>query len=233
MRILNHFVQGSHEWLQMHSTRITMSHASDLLTGGKGVTRANYLRQVAANILAGGEVEDGYQSRDMLRGQELEPFAREAAEHWLDTSIEQVGFVLHDDARIGCSPDGLFGALGGVEIKCPTPKHHLRYLDRAQVARDHGPQMQGCMWVAMCTQWHFFSFCPQVESMPLIHHAFFYDPDTGEKIADSAKRGADEIDAIVGRCTITPPLPDISTIASAAAQHWRNLEAQLAGDVIL
>jgi len=231
MRILNHFQQGSQEWLALRATKITMSRAKDLLTKGNGVTRASYLREVAASIVGGVEM-DRFESRDMMRGHEMEPFALRAAEAYLSESFQTPGFVLFDDERIGCSPDGLSEGWG-IEIKAPRALNHLRYLGREQVERDHGAQIQGNMWVCGRSLWHFISFCPDVPQRPLIHHVFERNEATCNAIENSAMAGADEVEAIVEmvRAAILPG--EVHRIANHARQHWQALQAELSGEVKL
>jgi len=179
VRILNDFAQGSEIWLTLRATKITMSRAKDLLTKGNGVTRANYLREVAAATVG---------------------------------SIEMDSFD---------------------EIKAPRPMHHLRYLDRQQVERDHGAQIQGNMWVCHRPRWHFISFCPDVPQRPLIHHVFERNEATCNAIQNSAMTGADEVEAMVEmvRAAILPG--EVHQIAHDARAHWQALQAELSGEVQL
>ena len=224
MEILTHFEQRSDEWRKARNGRITMSRAKDLLTGGKGVTRASYLREVAAEILAGASLQGGYQSNDMIRGVELEPFALRAYEAMTGEKVQPVGFVIGDDPRIGGSPDALTEA-GGVEIKSPLPKHHLRYADRATVEKEHGPQFQGYMWLCEREYWDFVSFCPWVKARPLIRHQFYRDEKIIKDLACSAIQGADEIAAIVNAIECADSLPEkVRAITDEAAKYWDSFQ---------
>jgi len=219
VRILNEFAQGSEMWLTLRATKITMSRAKDLLTKGNGVTRANYLREVAAASVSATEI-DSFENRDMMRGHEMEPFALRAAEAYLSQSFQTPGFVLWDDERIGCSPDGLSEKCG-VEIKAPRPVNHLRYLDREQVERDHGAQIQGNMWVCHRQRWHFISFCPDVPQRPLIHHAFERNESTCNIVQ------------MVQSVVFPRKLRKVYHIAADARAHWQTLQAELSGEVQL
>lgn len=219
--------QGSQEWLDLRKGRITMSHAADLLVGGQGKTRQSYLMKVAAERLATFPDDDFY-SRDMLRGNELEPFARRAFEAANSNVVQSVGFVLHDDERIGCSPDGLT-MFHGIEIKCPRPETHLKYLSKEYAEKEHGPQMQGCMWICNRGAWFFISFCPWVVDRPLIIHTIKRDEAMIAKLAESAIRGADEIDALVHSVLnmqdCEPVSAEVTAHATDARNHWENLFA--------
>jgi len=232
MKILDHFEQQSPEWFDARIGLITMSHAAELLAGGKGKTRATYLRSVVAEILAGRQ-GDEYQSTDMIRGNELEPYAIRAYEDISGVPVSRVGLVIHDDPRIGCSPDGLTSD-AGVEIKCPRPKQHLFYMDRDAVIAAHGPQIQGQMWICERDRWDFVSFCPWVREMPIIIHTIHCHEPMIVKLAESAMRGADEVAAMVYE-TRGMPEPTIETQAhaQAAIEYWEALSIGVSSEVKL
>ena len=206
-----------------------MSKAKELLTKGNGVTRMSYLLSVAAERVSTLE-SDNYQSIDMLRGTELEPFA--LAAYTAETGNEAliVGYVEHDDARIGCSPDALTET-GVIEIKCPLPKNHLRYLDRNQVAKDHGQQIQGNAWVCSRDWCDFVSFCPWVEGRPLIIHRFERDEKIISDLALSATSGADQVDEIVASIRSATRSEKVDTLARQAISTWEAIQAEYSGEV--
>lgn len=107
------------------------------------------------------QISEHYVSRWMERGREMEPTARFAYEQRTGTETEQVGFVLHPSiAWAGASPDGLLGADGLVEYKCPKNTTHAEYLLAECVPSEYVPQM---MWQMACTgrKWNdFVSYCP-------------------------------------------------------------------------
>lgn len=61
-------------------------------------------------------------------GHDVEPQARAAYEARFGVIVEEVGFMVHPEVPyLGASPDGLIGADGGVEFKCPVnPYYHVR-----------------------------------------------------------------------------------------------------------
>ena len=225
--------QRSPEWHQARHGRITMSHAGDLLTGGKGVTRASYLRSVAAEILSPEWERSEYQSEDMLRGCELESFALEAYQAVTGAQCTTVGFVIADDDRIGCSPDALPSDGGGVEIKCPTPANHLSYLDSAKMQKDHGAQVQGSMWVCNAVHWDLVSFCPWVTDHPMIIHRIHRDPDIIDRLSESAIRGADEVESMVAAIKTANRNQQTMQIAKLARAHWSEIKNEMNAEVQL
>jgi len=144
--------QGTPDWLQARAGHVTSSRVADVLARiktGEAATRRNYKAQLVAEILVGGPVEEGYVSASMLAGNELEPLARASYEIAREVSVDQVGFVLHPKiARAGCSPDGLVGVDGLVEIKCPKTATHLGYILSGNVPSEYQPQM---LWQMACT----------------------------------------------------------------------------------
>jgi len=76
-----------------------------------------------------GEPTEGYQSPAMRWGIDTEPLAISAYEAATGEMVEEVGFIDHPTIEnFGCSPDGLVGAAGGTEIKCPNQATHLEFL---------------------------------------------------------------------------------------------------------
>ena len=76
-----------------------------------------------------GRKEETYQSAAMTRGIELEPEARGYYELVKGVEVEQVGLCYPDERqRYSCSPDGLIGENGLLEMKCPILHTHVEYL---------------------------------------------------------------------------------------------------------
>ena len=199
--IIKHYKQGSDEWLKARCGVITMSNAKALISKGRGkepsLTRQSYLYDVASELLSGKPVEQ-FKSWDMERGNLLEPFARRAYEMLTRTKVEEVGLVYLDENKtISTSPDGLCGAIGegGIEIKCPRPRTHMRYLSGSR--NGIMPQIQGNMWVTGAEWWDFVSFCPEFEACPLVIDRIDRDDEMIKKINDSAMLAAEEVAAMV------------------------------------
>lgn len=221
MKILTHFDQGSDEWLAQRVGKVTMSHAKELLTSGKGKTRQSYILDLVAERLSGKPTER-YSSFEMKRGIFLEEFAVAAVEHVIDDSIARVGFVVHDDERIGCSPDGLIHECG-IEIKCPAPRQHIRNV-LADGMDDYITQVQGNMWICERDRWFIVSFCPWVENFPLHIKIVYRDEDMIKKISEAALRAADEVDEFVAR-TYQKYGKRVSEIAKDAREAWESMQA--------
>ena len=220
MKILNNFEQGSLEWAQQRCGKPTMSRAKDLLAGGRGITRQNYILDLVAERLSG-EPIDGYNGFDMQRGTFLEDWAIKAFEAATSLNVDRVGFVLHDDERIGCSPDGFASDGAGVEVKCPKPRQHIKNIYAGGID-DYRPQAQGGMWLCERDHWYMVSFCPWVKQYPLYIKRITRNRDVIDAIADSAMRAADEVDALVAKSIDVKATAAISDIAQRAKAAWEN-----------
>jgi len=124
--------QGSDEWHQYKAGKLSASHASDVTAGGAGTTRNNYMIRLALERLTGNPAGT-FTSHDMQVGIEREPLARDAYSFFNRVEVDQVGFIDHPEINgYGCSPDGLIGEDGMVEIKCPKPYTHHKSIQGHQ-----------------------------------------------------------------------------------------------------
>lgn len=150
-------LQHSPEWYLARCGKATASRIVDIFatikSGGWGASRANYAAQLVAERLTGVPGEH-YESLEMKRGNEVEPEARAAYDYFCNEEVVEVGFIEHPTiALTGCSPDGLVGADGLVEIKCPSTSTHIETLKGGKsVPKKYRLQAQ---WQMACTgrQW--------------------------------------------------------------------------------
>tara|TARA_R110000744_G_scaffold144157_9_gene256237 strand:- start:344 stop:958 length:615 start_codon:yes stop_codon:yes gene_type:complete len=137
--------QGSSEWFEARRGKVTASRVADVAAstkGGWGASRGNYEAQLIAEILTG-EVADSFTNAAMEWGTATEPQARKAYEFLKDVDVEEIGFVDHPIiAGTGASPDGLVGADGMLEIKCPATKQHISTLLGGKIKKSYQDQMQ-------------------------------------------------------------------------------------------
>lgn len=116
------------------------------------------MRQLAFERLSGIPVHE-ISGMALRHGRDLEPYSYEAYEIETGNIVEQVGFIKHPKYTfIGCSPDGLIGAGGGLEMKNPLDEavHIATWLDG--MPEDHIPQVQGCMFSTNRQWWDFVSY---------------------------------------------------------------------------
>ena len=132
------FKQGSDEWLRVRRGKFTGSTAQAIATNGKGLETLVF--EKVAELLTG-KSKPSYTNEDIKRGNELEAMARNSYEVETGITSKQVGFVELDEFT-GCSPDGLVGKDGLIEIKCKNDANYARYLYDKRVNPAHNWQIQ-------------------------------------------------------------------------------------------
>ncbi len=158
-------IQGSQEWLQLRAGRVTASRVADVVArtkSGYGASRANYMAELIAERLTGIPAPS-FTNAAMQHGVEQEPHARRAYAELMGVEVVEVPFVEHPEIPMfGCSPDGLVGDDGLVEIKAPNTATHLETLLTETVPGKYVTQMQvqmACTGRAWCD---FASFDPRL-----------------------------------------------------------------------
>lgn len=116
--------QRSDEWFAIKKGKASASRAQAIGNGGKGLE--NYVIEIMAEYYSIAEREN-YINEHMQRGIELEPIAKQVYELEHDCEVREIGFAEYNE-YIGCSPDGLVGKDGMIEIKCPSDKNYLDIL---------------------------------------------------------------------------------------------------------
>lgn len=165
-------VQGTDEWKQARAGLITASRVGDMLAktkSGPAASRKNYAAELIVERMTGTPQERGFVSAEMRWGTEHEPDARSMYEWHRDVSVEQVGFVIHDELDYcGASPDGLIGTTGAVEIKCPNTAQHLALLEGGKIDSKYVAQMQWVMFVTGRQWCDYVSYDPRIELPELV-----------------------------------------------------------------
>jgi putative phage-type endonuclease len=144
--------QGTNEWKQIRLGKVSASRMSDLLattkSGSSAATRSKYMAQLVVERMTGVPTEFKI-TKPMERGTELEPIARAAYEVKTNQMVDQIAWVNHPTIEnAGCSPDGLIGEDGLVEIKCKETHNHFESILNDEIDSDHAKQM---LWQMACT----------------------------------------------------------------------------------
>ena len=163
--IIHELEQGTPEWHDLRKGRMTASHAQEIANNGKGLD--TYILTLMARYYSSAQ-EESYTNQHMERGNELEPQARAMYELEYDAEIRQVGFI-EIDQYVGCSPDGLIGEDGGIEIKCHDDKKHFELVIGGSVDSKYLWQMQMNMYCTKRKWWDYVSYNPNFEKSLLIH----------------------------------------------------------------
>lgn len=171
--------QGSADWHAQRLGKATASRVADIVAktkSGPAATRANYMAQLIAERLTGTPTET-FTNAAMQHGTAYEAEARAAYAFIYDANVSEVGFIDHPRIPMtGASPDGLVGADGLVEIKCPNTATHLETLIGRTIPAKYETQM---LWQMATTgrQWcDFVSYDPRMpEHMRLFVSRFERD----------------------------------------------------------
>lgn len=161
MEIISDIEQGSLDWHKLRYGWITASRFKDVMAKGQGKTRKTYLHQLAAEAISDMR-EEGYSNEYMEWGTETEPQAREMYEFVSGNEVDQVSFIRLDGHKIGCSPDGLIGDNGIIEIKCPKTSTQVETYLSGKMPTAHRAQVQGQLWIAEREWCDFVSFDPRI-----------------------------------------------------------------------
>jgi len=124
MKIHNEIVQGTPEWFAIRKMKMTASNATAIGNNSKGLE--TYINKLMAEAYAI-TPETRYTNSDTEAGHELEPLARELYEMETGSKVEEVGFIELDE-YVGCSPDGLVGVDGMIEIKSLNNANYFDFL---------------------------------------------------------------------------------------------------------
>ena len=167
--------QGTDEWHQLRLGKVTASRVADILAktkSGPSASRGNYLIELALQRVTK-TIEESYQNEAMQWGTQTEPQARVAYEVKTGNFVDQIAFVNHPTiAGFGCSPDGLVGNDGLIEIKCPNSATHWGYIKANEPPNKYVIQMQAQMAATGAKWCDFVSFDPRMpeRSQLLIVH---------------------------------------------------------------
>jgi len=158
MKIIN-CEQGSETWIKARLGIATASNFSKIVTSTGELSKQlkSYAIKLASELLTI-EQEESYTNKDMERGNELEPEARQAYQEYAFCKVEEVGFMVTNIA--GYSPDGLAGSCGLIEIKCPIQTTHTKYLYEDRLPIEYKAQVQGGLLVSSRFWCDFISYNP-------------------------------------------------------------------------
>jgi len=153
--------QGDTSWLVARCGVVTASEVDALITPedklrtGEGVRTYLYEKLTERVLGLTGSVPPTF---SMDNGTAMEKEAIPWLEFTYNWEIERVGFCKSDDGKIGCSPDGLIGEDGGVELKCPKQTTHMRYLVEGVVPKQYRAQINMSLLVTGRKWWNFVSY---------------------------------------------------------------------------
>jgi len=175
MRIVVPGEQRTDAWFAARCGRITASNMHCVMAKAKekkdgtestaasseATTRMNYrVRCAIEQVTRIADREEAFKSPEMKRGEEREPAARMHYEIATGIELGMVQFIYLEDLMIGCSPDGLVGDDGLIEVKCGNLATHLSYMLRNTAPPEYKWQIQGSLWVTGRSFCDFVSYHP-------------------------------------------------------------------------
>jgi hypothetical protein len=155
--------QNSDAWYACRAGVMTASEFHTVKAEGKkpgepSATRRKYMLQLVGESIAGVSPFERYKNGPMSRGHEFEPEARDYYSLVTGSEVTQLGFVR--SGYFGCSPDGVVGDDGLVQLKTKQYDLHLECLLRDQVPAAHWSQLQGELLVTRRKWNDFVSYSP-------------------------------------------------------------------------
>ena len=166
MKIHTTIEQGTYEWFNIRREKMTASNARAI--GNNGAGFKTYINNLMAETYSSA-IKESYTNEDMERGNELEALARTVYEIETGNEVEEVGFIELDEFT-GCSPDGLIGEDGGLEIKCLKDEKYFKVLLEGieTVLSDYIWQIQMCLYVSDRKWWDLVLYNPNYKKSILI-----------------------------------------------------------------
>ena len=153
-------VQGTPEWDQVRLGRLTGSDFH-LFLSSRTYAKEEKLAEKASERFMRDSDNEHYTNWAMDRGHMLEPEARRLYQAIAQTEVKEVGFVKLGD-YVGCSPDGVIGNDGLIEIKCPLAKNFLIWRKKEYIKPEYKTQIQFNLFVTGRKWCDFFVYHPRL-----------------------------------------------------------------------
>jgi len=155
--------QHSEEWHKVRYGKI-----GGTLSKGLFIKSDTLLEDVLSELVEDFDLQESFQSYDMIRGNELEPEARKALNAYLGIELLEVGWLQCEEIPLlGISPDGITECETiSAEIKCLRSKGHLRAVLYDEIPKEYIHQ---CL--------HYFTVNPKLEK----HYFCSYRPENNFK----------------------------------------------------
>lgn len=162
--IIHQIEQGSPEWFMLRMGKVTGSRLKEVFASNN----LALMDELIAEQLTEMWDESDYVSDAMQRGIDLEPEALRLYEQINKVELIRGGFIQCEKfPLLGYSPDGRVGLEGGVEVKCPSSKNHIKYLRQGKLPNDYKWQVIASFIINPDCQWYdFMSYDPRVQQRP-------------------------------------------------------------------
>ena len=152
--------QNTDEWFAMRAGRLTSSNLGKIMANfGKafGEPAKKYAQSIANEQITGVPISSDYSNAHMERGHEQEPIARMSYENQTFCDVTNGGFF--ESSFVGCSPDGLVGTNGVIEIKSVISNVHYASIKRQSLDPTYKWQCIGNLMFTGRDWLDFISYC--------------------------------------------------------------------------
>jgi hypothetical protein len=178
--------QNTPAWIDCRLGIVTASNINLLMTPKGEPAKNEKVRQYAFELVGQRQtwrVENTFQSFDMERGHIEEEIAKNIYSESF-AEVKNCGFVLNTDYgfKLGCSPDGLVGEDGGIEIKSRKIKFQIETVAFDVVEPEYINQIQCTLLVTGRKWWDFVQYS---NGMPLYVKRILPDAERHEKIINA------------------------------------------------
>lgn len=176
--------QRSPEWYEMRKLKLTASDASTILAMGKGLE--TLIGEKLAEYYSSGNFEeftDSFTNKHIQRGVDYEEKAKRIYQLETGLSVEDVGLVVCDE-HVACSPDGLVGDDGLIEIKNHSDKVFLNLLETEKIDKKYYNQIQMQLFVTGRKWCDYFGFNPNFEPC-FFKKRIYPDADVFERFTEA------------------------------------------------
>jgi hypothetical protein len=172
IKIYRDFIQGSDQWYEARCGMLTASEIPLIITpatlkvADTEKSRSHLHELLAQRITR--YVEPSFIGDDMMRGIEDEEVARQIYDKHF-APVERAGFVTNDEwgFTLGCSPDGLIGDTGMLEIKSRRQKFQVGTIIDGEMPGEYSIQVQSELLVTRRAWCDFVSYSGGLPMIPI------------------------------------------------------------------
>lgn len=168
--------QLADEWRQNRHGLVTASRADLLVTPTGRVSKSAIVlgHRLAAERYTGQWISETGSTWAMKRGIEREPASRARYAWERDQEVTESGFIRKDET--GCSPDGLIGTVGGLEIKNPLIAGYMKAATHVYNEGTIPPEyICQCRLSLMVTDREWWDIAVDYPDMPLVVARLYRD----------------------------------------------------------
>jgi putative phage-type endonuclease len=196
--------QNTDEWFGLRGGKLTSSKMGCIMANfGKafGEPAKKYAVNVAIEQITGNPIPSAYSNEHMERGHEQEPIARQLYERQNMIKVSNGGFFESKDKFIGCSPDGLVGTVGVIEIKSVIASTHYASVKRGTVDPAYKWQCIANLKFTGRDWMDFISYCAE---FPVDNQLFIYrmNKDDYVKEFDMIDERTEKFKTLVNECKL-------------------------------